>query len=226
MISVSNLTRVYGVERAAVEALKNVNLSIEEGAFVGVTGKSGSGKSTFLHQLALLDEPTHGIIDVNGVKTLQLSEKEKARFRLENFGFVFQDYHLLQEYTALENVSTFCLMNGLDEREADAQAMNALSSVGLAARAHHFPHQLSGGEKQRVAIARAIVNKPKILFADEPTANLDSASSKQVMELFKALNESAGQTAVIVFHEPEYAKYFQRIITMQDGQILSDSQNR
>jgi len=203
IIATRNLSRTYTMGKVQVQALNNVTLDIRRGEFAAIMGKSGSGKSTLLHQLGLLDTPTEGEITIDGIEISGLSESEKTRFRLEKFGYVFQEYAILPEMTALENVYLPAMALGLSRDECVTKGMDALEKVGLVARADHRPREMSGGEQQRVAIARALINKPKILFADEPTANLDSTSSKQILKLFRELNRDIGQTILMVTHELE-----------------------
>ena len=223
MISVKNLHKTYGHGLAATHALKGIDLEVEAGEFVAVMGRSGSGKSTLLHILGLLDALTSGSILVNGKDVLKLNEGEKARFRLEKLGYIFQEYSLLPEMTILENVyiPAVCLgsKNGYRKR-----ASELLKIVSLGERLKHYPNEVSGGEQQRASIARALINQPKILFADEPTASLDIASARVVLELFKKLNKEMGQTIVMVTHEPEDEKYVNRVIWLGDG--LVDKETR
>ena len=218
MISVKNLHKIYGHGSAATHALKGIDLEVEEGEFVAVMGRSGSGKSTLLHILGLLDAPTSGSILVDRKNVLKLNEGEKARFRLEKLGYVFQEYSLLPEMTILENVyiPAVCLGRGNGYRR---RASELLEIVGLGERLKHYPNEVSGGEQQRASIARALINQPKILFADEPTASLDIASARVVLELFKKLNKEMGQTIVMVTHEPEDEKYVNRVIWLGDGLV-------
>ncbi|TAN42154.1 MAG: ABC transporter ATP-binding protein [Candidatus Methanoperedens sp.] len=205
-----------------VTALKNISFDIKQrdrAEFVAVMGKSGSGKSTLLHLLGLLDSPTSGQINSKGENLLDLSESRKARFRLERFGYVFQEYALLPELTALENVYLPAMALGKKKEEYINAAKEVLEQVGLGKRLHHRPREMSGGEQQRVAIARALINKPNILFADEPTANLDSASSKQILELFQRLNREIELTILMVTHEPDDRKYVSRVIWLKDGEL-------
>jgi len=218
MIKVQNLQKVYGQGLTAVHALGSIDMEVKRGEFVAIMGRSGSGKSTLLHLLGLLDIPTSGEIYIENTDVLGLSEAERARFRLEKAGYVFQEYSLLGELTILENVylPALCLAQGKDYRK---RAVEMLETVGLGERLKHYPGESSGGEQQRAAIARALMNKPKILFADEPTASLDAASAKTVLELFKRLNKDSGQTIVMVTHEPEDEKYVDRIIWLKDGLV-------
>jgi len=218
MISVENLHKIYGHGSAAIHALKGISLRIGAGEFVAIMGRSGSGKSTLLHILGLLDIPTSGDILIDQKNVLKLTEGEKARFRLEKLGYVFQEYSLLPEMTILENVyvPAVCLGLGNGYRR---RAEELLEIVGLGERLKHYPNEVSGGEQQRASIARALINRPKILFADEPTASLDSASAKVVLELFKKLNKEMGQTIVMVTHEPEDEKHVNRVIWLRDGLV-------
>jgi len=219
LLEIRNLTRIYKMGDVRVPALNNVSFNINHGEFAAIMGKSGSGKSTLLHQLGLLDIPTSGEININGKDILKLSESDKARFRLERFGYVFQEYALLPELTALENVFLPAMARGRKKKDYILKATEALEQVGLGVRLDHRPKEMSGGEQQRVAIARALINDPDILFADEPTANLDSSSSKQILELFHKLNLEMGLTILMVTHEPEDKKYVSRVIWLKDGEI-------
>ncbi len=220
IIATRNLSRTYTMGKVQVQALNNVTLDIRRGEFAAIMGKSGSGKSTLLHQLGLLDTPTEGEITIDGVEISGLSESESTMFRLEKFGYVFQEYAILPEMTALENVYLPAMALGLSRDECVTKGMDALEKVGLVARADHRPKEMSGGEQQRVAIARALINEPKILFADEPTANLDSTSSKQILELFRELNRDIGQTILMVTHELEDADIVDRVIWLTDGAVV------
>ena len=222
MIKVRNLQKVYGQGPNATHALKDINMEVKSGEFVAIMGRSGSGKSTLLHILGLLDMPTGGEVYIKDTDVLRLSERERARFRLEELGYVFQEYSLLGELTILENVylPALCLDQVRDYRK---RAVGMLTTVGLGARLTHYPNEVSGGEQQRAAIARALINHPKILFADEPTASLDAASAKVVLELFKRLNKDLGQTIVMVTHEPEDEKYVDRVIWLKDGLVFQTS---
>ncbi len=222
LLEVRDLSRVYTMGEVTVTALKNISFDIkqsEQAEFVAVMGKSGSGKSTMLHLLGLLDSPTSGQIYLKGDNLLDLSESRKARFRLERFGYVFQEYALLPELTALENVYLPAMALGRKKEEYKKAAEDVLEQVGLGKRLYHRPREMSGGEQQRVAIARALINKPNILFADEPTANLDSTSSKQILELFQRLNREIGLTILMVTHEPDDRKYVSRVIWLKDGEL-------
>lgn len=218
-IEIKGLSRIYGIGDVKVKALNNVSFEIAQGEFVAIMGKSGSGKSTLLHQLGLLDNPTAGQIIFRGQNILELSESSKARFRLSKFGYVFQEYALLPELSALENVYLPAIALGRKEDDYIKAGTDVLEQVGLGTRLDHRPRELSGGEQQRVAIARALINKPEILFADEPTANLDSSSTKQVLELFKELNNDTDLTILMVTHEPDDMNYVSRVIWLKDGEI-------
>lgn len=220
MISIRHLTKTYKKGVVETHVLKGVNLDIQKGEFIAIMGKSGAGKSTLLYQMSLLDHPSSGEIIVDGVNTERLNHEQRTTFRLERLGYVFQDYALLPELTARENVMLPMYMQGLDKRVATEKAERALVSVGLGHRFNNLPSQLSGGEQQRVGVARAIAHAPKILFADEPTANLDNEASKVVMDIFNTLHR-AGQTIIMVTHEEEYGHVADRIVRLDDGKIVS-----
>jgi len=223
MIKVSHIKKVYGQGLNATQAVKDVSITVKPGEFVAIMGRSGSGKSTLLHILGLLDIPTSGEVYIEDTDVLKLSEGERARFRLEELGYVFQEYSLLGELTLLENVylPALCLAR---QNNAKKRAVEMLQTVGLGERLSHYPGEVSGGEQQRAAIARALINNPKILFADEPTASLDAASSRIVLELFRRLNKDLKQTIVMVTHEPEDEKYVDRVIWLKDGLVWEMSQ--
>ncbi len=224
MISAKNLTKIFTSGDQKIVALDSLSFSVPEGQFLTVTGKSGSGKSTLLYQLGLLDIPTSGEVLIDGVDMVPVSENERTMTRLNDLGYIFQDYAILPSLTALENTVVPLLMQGHSLEQAERKAKKALERVGLLDRMNNLPSQLSGGQQQRVAIARAIGHDPKIIFADEPTANLDSETSEQVIQTFIDLNKG-GQTIIMVTHEPEYAKLAHRTITMADGKIVSDVMN-
>lgn len=221
MITVSKLTKTFTSGTGVVTALSDISFEIPQGQFVTITGRSGSGKSTLLYQLGLLDHPTSGDIMIQGVNASALTTDERTAFRLNELGYVFQDYAILPTLTALENVLVPLLMQGMPITDATKKATDALVAVGLGQKLHNKPAQLSGGQQQRVAIARAIGHDPKILFADEPTANLDSETSDSVLRVFLDLHKK-GQTIVMVTHEPEYALLGDRIITLADGKLVKD----
>lgn len=224
MIEVKNLKKSFKDGENITEVLKGIDFVAESGEFVAIMGRSGAGKSTFLYQISLLDEPTSGQIFIDKKNVLALSTGERTYFRLSLLGYVFQDYALLPEMTALENVALPLLMQNFSEKEAYQKATNALVRVGLEKRLNNVPSKLSGGEQQRVSIARAIAHEPKILFADEPTANLDNESSRIVMDIFKELHK-AGQTIIMVTHEVEYSKFAERIVRLDDGKIVAIEKN-
>ena len=220
MIKVNDLHKVYGKGLTAVHALKGINMQVEPSEFVAVMGRSGSGKSTLLHLLGLLDKPTSGEIYIDGTDVSKLSEGERARFRLEKLGYIFQEYSLLGELTALENVYLPALpLSWAGQNDYKKRAVEMLETVGLGERLKHYPNELSGGEQQRVAVARALINRPSILFADEPTASLDAASAEAILELFRRLKKELGQTIVMVTHEPEDEKYVDRVIWLRGGAV-------
>jgi putative ABC transport system ATP-binding protein len=219
IVEIRNLTRIYRMGEVQVRALNNISLEVRRGEFAAIMGKSGSGKSTLLHQLGLLDTPTSGEIIIDGRNVLKLSGSLKTKFRLERFGYVFQEYAILPELTAIENVYLPAMALGRKKEDYMKAGKEVLEQVGLGDRLHHRPRELSGGEQQRVAIARALINKPDILFADEPTANLDSASSIQVLELFQKLNREIRLTIWMVTHDPEDRKYVDRVIWLKDGEL-------
>jgi putative ABC transport system ATP-binding protein len=223
VISIRNLVKTYVVGEVEVRALRGVSLDIRRGEFVAVTGPSGSGKSTLMHILGCLDRPTSGQYVLDGQDVSQMSKDELAEVRNEKIGFVFQGFNLLSRTTALDNVELPLLYGGkLKAAERQKRAMDVLGAVGLAERAHHHPNQLSGGQQQRVAIARALITNPSILLADEPTGNLDTRTSIEVMGLFQRLNVERGITVLLITHEPDIAEYGTRIVACRDGQIVAD----
>jgi putative ABC transport system ATP-binding protein len=218
MIKVKNLTKTYINGEVVTPVLKGIDLHIKKGEFVAIMGKSGAGKSTLLYQISLLDKPTTGEVLVGDIDILKLSESERTDFRLRKLGYIFQDYALVPELTAEENVAIPLLMQGIEPNIAQQRAQKIIDDIDMVDKYNNRPNQLSGGQQQRVSVARAIVQQPEILFADEPTANLDSTSSRQVIELLRDLHLK-GQTIVMVTHEPEYTKYCDRIIYIDDGLI-------
>jgi putative ABC transport system ATP-binding protein len=222
MISVRNLTRIFRLGKVEVRALVDVSLSLEDGDVTCVMGKSGSGKSTLLRQLGLIDRPTSGEILFDGQDVTKLSDGARARMRLAYSGYIFQEFALLGELTAHENVYLPGMMLGGRTHDHRKRAAELLGMVGLGERMHHKPKELSGGEQQRVAIARALINRPRVLFADEPCANLDTISSEVVMETLLKLNRDLGITIVFVSHDPDDKKYAKRLIFLKDGKQVPE----
>jgi len=222
LIETRDLKKIYADEDIEAPAVNGVSLEINEGEFVAIMGPSGSGKSTLLHILGFLDKPTKGTYKFDGKNINSYSDEDAAKIRNQKMGFVFQSFNLLPKTTVLENVKLPLVYSGIKESEWDKIATDAIENVGLSHRISHEPSQLSGGERQRVAIARALVNNPKVIFADEPTGNLDSKSGKIVMEIIQKLNEQQGRTVVLITHETYTAEHAQRIVTMRDGEIESD----
>jgi ABC-type lipoprotein export system ATPase subunit len=214
IIETSNVHRSYRIGRKSIEVLRGIDLSIQPGEKIFLCGPSGAGKTTLLYTLAGLERPEQGTVSINGTDLYALGRREQARFRNANIGYVFQNYHLLPELTALENVAVPGAIAGIDR---SAEAMKALARVGLADRAEHLPAELSGGEQQRVAIARAIVNEPRVLFADEPTGNLDSSNSAEIMRILLDLATEHGVTLVVVTHDQQLAKAGDRTLVIRDG---------
>ena len=221
IIKTENLTKDYETGTQVVSALKGINLSVEKGEFLSIMGPSGSGKTTLMNIIGCLDSPTNGSYYLNDKSVSKLDDDELAKIRNEEIGFVFQSFHLLARNTAFDNVMLPLKYAGLSKEEATKRSNNVLDLVGLSSRSKHTPAELSGGQQQRVAIARALVNEPSILFADEPTGNLDSKTGQDVMKIFKDLNKN-GQTIILITHEDSIAKQSNRIITIMDGLIESD----
>jgi putative ABC transport system ATP-binding protein len=221
IIMTKNLKKIYQMGSVQVNALNGVSISINKGDFIMIAGSSGSGKSTLLHLLGLLDDATEGSIRIEDQEVAHLDENTKSHFRLVRLGYVFQDYALLPELTALENVILPLRQQGIDKGEAEARGKDILAKVGLADRVKHYPSEMSGGQMQRVSIARSLISNPKILFADEPTANLDSKSGNDILKLFSKLNKEAGQTIVMVSHESEHKRYVKRTINLKDGKVVA-----
>lgn len=224
IIQTEAISKVYEIGAEKIYALRNIHLSININEYVALTGPSGSGKSTLMNLLGCLDTPTTGFYALNGVDVSQMSDNELAAIRNKEIGFVFQTFNLIPRMTALENVALPLVYAGYKKQERIEMAEKALSDVGLSDRIHHKPNELSGGQRQRVSAARALVNNPSIILADEPTGNLDSQTSYEIMELFDRLYEQ-GNTIIIVTHEPDIADYSRRIVNLMDGDINSDQPN-
>ena len=222
LIEVKDMTKVYGEGPSAVQALKGVSLTIHRGEFLAIMGPSGSGKSTFMHLLGCLDHPTSGSYKLDGKEVSGLSRDQLALVRGRQIGFVFQSFNLLSRTSARENVELPMLYAGVAREARDERARAILEKVGLGERMEHKPNELSGGQQQRVAIARALANEAPLLMADEPTGNLDSASSIEIMNLFKHVNEDNGITVIVVTHATEIAAWSGRIVTFRDGLIVED----
>ena len=226
VIRVENLFKVYRMGDVEVPALRGINLTIERGEFVAVMGSSGSGKSTFMNILGCLDRPTSGKYFLEGEEVGSLSADAWALIRNKRIGFVFQGFNLLSRTTALENVELPMMYNGYAGKERHRRAVEVLTLVGLGERFDHTPNRLSGGQQQRVAIARALVNKPSLILADEPTGNLDTVTSNDIMALFQQLNSEQGITIILVTHESDIAEHAKRQIVFRDGQVVSDRPNQ
>jgi ABC-type lipoprotein export system ATPase subunit len=224
LIELNNVCKVYDLGEVKVEALKDASLTIEQGEFVALVGPSGSGKSTLMNTLGCLDRPTSGSYRLADEEIATMSHDERARIRNRRLGFVFQNFNLLARTSALENVELPLFYSlGVSARERRRRAVEMLETVGLGDRMHHHPSQLSGGQQQRVAIARALVNSPSILMCDEPTGNLDSRTSKEVIRLFKELNEDNGINVFLVTHDQDIARIANRIVVLRDGEIVEDT---
>lgn len=221
LLQVKDLTKIYQMDGVSVRALRGVNISFHKGEFTSIMGASGSGKSTLMHILGCLDRPTSGKYYIEGEDVSGFSKDQLALVRNKRIGFVFQGFNLLSRTSALENVELPMIYAGIGAEERRTRAMAALESVGLKGREHHHPNQLSGGQQQRVAIARALVNQPSVILADEPTGNLDSYSSVEIMGIFQGLNAN-GISLVLITHEPDIALYTSRVVKLSDGEILSD----
>ncbi len=226
LIEVKNVIKTYATGEAAFNALNDVSLTIEEGEFVAIMGASGSGKSTFMNLLGTLDKPNSGSYYLDGIDVLHLDSEGLSEIRNVKLGFVFQGFNLISRTSAIDNVELPMIYKGVDEETRHKKAKEALKIVGLEKRENHMPNQMSGGQQQRVAIARAIVNDAPLILADEPTGNLDTKTSIEVMEFFCELNEKHGKTIVLVTHEPDIAEYCKRVVKFQDGNIISDEVKR
>jgi putative ABC transport system ATP-binding protein len=225
-LETKNITKTYHMGATPVQALNGIDLVINAGEFVAITGFSGSGKSTLMHVLGCLDNPTSGRYLLDGIDISQASRDELAHMRNKKIGFVFQKFFLLPDLTALDNVALPRLYAGISEAQARSEAAELLGMVNLAERMDHYPYQLSGGQQQRVAIARSFINKPRLIFGDEPTGALDVATGNVIIDLFKKLNEEQGVTIIMVTHEPSIAARTKRIIELVDGKIISDKNTK
>ncbi|MBI2600817.1 ABC transporter ATP-binding protein [Candidatus Daviesbacteria bacterium] len=219
MIKLSHVSKIYQSENISFQALKDINLQINKGEFVAIIGASGSGKSTLMNILGLLDKPTSGSYELDGLSVARLGQDTLANIRNKKIGFVFQNFNLLPRTSAVENVSLPLIYAGISKKDRDIKAKGALEQVGLGEKVGSHPNQLSGGQQQRVAIARALVNNPEVILADEPTGNLDSKSGTEIVRIFQRLN-SKGHTIIIITHEPEIATHAKRIIKLKDGEIV------
>ena len=224
VIELDHIHKTYTMGDVDVHALRGVSLTIREGEFVAIMGASGSGKSTTMNIIGCLDRPTRGRYILDGQDVSEMSKDERADIRCQKIGFVFQGFNLLSRTSALENVELPMLYAGVDSAERKQRALDALAAVGLSGREQNHPNQLSGGQQQRVAVARALVNNPALILADEPTGNLDSRTSVEVMEIFQRLNRERGITLVLVTHEPDIAEYAGRVVVFKDGKIKKDYQ--
>ena len=225
MIEVNGVSKVYKMGKEQVTALNDVSLKIEKGEFVAIIGPSGSGKSTLMHIIGGLDTPTTGNVYIEGNDISRLKDKQLSNYRNTKIGFVFQAFNLENSQTALENVMMPLIFAGVSKRERKKRALEALEQVGLAHLAKHKPNEMSGGQRQRVSIARALINNPEIIFADEPTGNLDTKSGQAIMNLFKEINKK-GYTVIMVTHNPNEAEKAERVIKIMDGSIITDTENK
>lgn len=225
LVQLKNVFKIYSMGDSSIHALDDIDLRINRGEFISIIGSSGSGKSTLMHIASLLDNPSKGTVIFNGVNTTNFSETQLAKIRNKEVGFVFQQFNLLPRTTALANVTLPLIYAGISRNERKKKAAQILTKVGLGDRLQNLSNQLSGGQRQRVAIARALVNEPSVIFADEPTGNLDTKSGKEIMQILQNLQKE-GKTIIIVTHEAEIAAYTNRIITLSDGKIISDQKSR
>jgi putative ABC transport system ATP-binding protein len=221
--NVTNATRVFKIGEVETKALRGVSLSIEDSEFTALVGPSGSGKTTLLQLIGLLDQPTMGSVSINGTNATHLNRNQRADLRRNAIGFVFQFFALIPTLTAYENIEMPLLLNGMKAADRKQRVNEMLEAVGLSDRAHHRPDQLSGGQQQRVAVARALATNPKLIRADEPTANLDTENGKQIMDIMQRLNQETGVTFVFATHDPRVIGYAKRVVTLQDGLITNDS---
>ncbi len=226
IIQATNIHRRFGEGALETHVLKGIDFSADEGEFVAIMGKSGAGKSTLMYQLSILDEPSEGTVLIGDTEISSFSEQDRTSFRLNTLGYIFQNYALVPDLSAAENVMLPLLMRGNSWAEALENAQKVIDSVGMEGKYNNLPAELSGGEQQRISVARAIAGKPKILFADEPTANLDSVSGQQVIDLMTKLNSDYGQTIIMVTHEREYAMGCNRIIHLEDGLVVHEERLR
>lgn len=226
IIKIEGMTKVYDTGEIQVAALNSIDLTIHKGEFISIMGASGSGKSTLMNILGCLDRPTSGHYYLEGIDVMEKSDNELSAVRNKKIGFVFQSFNLISRTSALKNVELPMIYGKIGAEERKERALELLKNVGLADRSHHMPNELSGGQKQRVAIARALANKPQIILADEPTGNLDSQSSVEIMDIFTQLNRKEGNTVIIVTHERDIAEFTDRIITFKDGNIIRDEYTR
>lgn len=224
IIKVKDLHKYYDMGPTKVHALRGISIDVARGEFVAIMGSSGSGKSTFMNLLGCLDTPSEGAYWLEGTNVAELSRVELAKIRNKRVGFVFQGFNLLSRTSALENVELPLIYARIGTSERHRRSLEALHKVGLGARSHHLPSQLSGGQQQRVAVARALVNRPAILLADEPTGNLDSRTSVEIMQIFQELNANENLTIILVTHEPDISRYGKRVITFRDGHMIRDQQ--
>jgi putative ABC transport system ATP-binding protein len=222
LIEISNVQKTYKMGDISFNAINDLSLTVESGQFISIMGQSGSGKSTFMNILGCLDQPSKGNYFLDGVDVTSLSRDQLADIRNKKIGFVFQGFNLISRMSSFENVELPMIYNGISTKERARRTHEALSLVGLEHREHHMPNQMSGGQQQRVAIARAIVNDAPIILADEPTGNLDTKTSEEIMELFVKLNQQSEKTIILVTHEPDIAEYSKRIIRFKDGNLISD----
>jgi putative ABC transport system ATP-binding protein len=223
VVKIENVTRTYQIGKVETQALRGVNLSIENGEFTALVGPSGSGKTTLLQMIGCLDQPTAGRVFINDKDVTTLNRNERADMRRGTIGFIFQFFALIPTLTAYENVEMPLLLNGHTPKERKERVMDLLKAVDLTQRANNRPDQLSGGQQQRIAVARALAPNPKLILADEPTANLDTENGKQVMEIMQKLNKETGVTFVFATHDPRVIKYAQRVVTLRDGLIVEDN---
>jgi putative ABC transport system ATP-binding protein len=226
IIRMEELSKIYDTGDIQVTALNNIDLTIHKGEFIAIMGASGSGKSTLMNIIGCLDRPTVGSYYLEGIDVMEKSDNELSAVRNKKIGFVFQSFNLISRTSALKNVELPMVYGRIAAEERKERALELLRNVGLEDRSHHMPNELSGGQKQRVAIARALANKPQIILADEPTGNLDSQSSVEIMDIFSMLNRREGNTVIIVTHEREIAEFTNRIITFKDGRIIKDEIKR